>query len=603
VSAVVWEVADFGSACRFVKNNIISLYKNLLGREKGYLKKDWGGKISIALAYPNSYRVGMSNMGFQVVYQFVNRRSDVVAERVFLPQGRELDLYRKTGAEIRSVESQVPLQKFDIIAFSIPFENDYLNVLRILELGRIPVLADERSDSWPFVMAGGVTTFLNPEPLSMFVDFFLLGEAEANLDRFIDLFVDVVGLYDKNRNNRTKQEIISYLNRHEPSLYVPSLYTAEYDSNGTLKAFVPKNGNSKKTVDVAKEVPFKGEVALSSILTPETEFANKIVIELGRGCGCSCRFCAAGYVYRPLRIHRKKDLEKAVEIALGSSRNIGMLSACVSDIPGIDDLTTMILERGGAFSVSSLRADTLTGVLLDNLKKAGQRTVTIAPEAGSERLRKVINKHLTRDQIVDAVRLIAGRDFNIKLYFLIGLPTETQEDIHDIVNLVRVIKHTMVKESAPRGRIARLTLSINCFVPKPFTPFQWSGMDSINILKEKQKYLKTALKKEGGVRVHTDVPKWAYIQTLLAVGDRTVGHTILMAHKFGGNWSRAMHFSKINPDFFVYRPKEIDETLPWDFINTGIDKKHLIQEYHNALRNKETPMCEVGKCVRCGVCK
>jgi len=233
------------------------------------------------------------------------------------------------------------------------------------------------------------------------------------------------------------------------------------------------------------------------------------------------------------------------------------------------------VERGGRFSVSSLRAEGLTRGFLDHLKRTGQKTVTIAPEAGSERLRRVTNKHLARDQIIEAVRLIASTgDFSIRLYSLIGLPTETRDDVAEIVELVKIIKHHMVKESAPRGRIGRIRLSVNCFVPKPFTPFQWFPLEELSSLKEKQKWLKKMLAREGGIKVSSDVPRWAYVQALLSMGDRRVSSILLSAHKSGGDWTKALRFSDVNPDFFVYRPKGLDEVLPWDFIDNGILKSH-----------------------------
>lgn len=577
--------------------DIISLYRGRLAAEKGTVRKDWGGKLSIALTYPNYYRLGMSSLGFQIVYRLLNKRSDVVAERVFLPEGHEMSLYLRSGKALLSLETQRPLQEFDLLAFSLSFENDYPNILRILELGKLPLFSRERDAPLPFVMAGGVTTFLNPEPLAPFVDLFLFGEAEANLNHFIDLFLESTGRGEK------RHEALERLSKHVRGLYVPSLYRPEYNEDGTIRAFFPEKVEVPERIKVPCQISLGRDVPLSTITTPETEFPDKILIELGRGCGRSCRFCAAGYVYRPPRIHEEPHLAASLEKALERGTQVGLLSAAVSDIPGIERLTSLIVGSGSSFSVSSLRADTLSPELLEDLKRAGQRSLAIAPEAGSERLRKVINKHLSRDQITGAARLVARiGDFALKLYFLIGLPTESSEDINEIVGLVKAIKHHMVKESASRGRIGQIRLSVNSFVPKPFTPFQWFPMEAVSSLKDKEKRLKKALAKEGGIRVNTDLPKWAYVQTLLSVGDRRVSSILLRSHKLGGDWTKALRFSDLNPDFFVYRPKGLDELLPWDFIDHGIEKRHLISEYETALEGEETDVCHVGECLRCGVC-
>jgi len=581
-----------------VSDSIVSLYRSRLAREKGTVRKDWGGRITIALAYPNDYHIGMSNLGFQVVYHLFNSKKNIVAERVFLPEYQEISLYHETGKGILSLESQSPLHRFDLIAFSLSFENDYPNILKILNLGKIPLLSEERDDLHPFIMAGGITTFMNPEPLASFIDFFLLGEAEENLDEFTELFAEI-----HNRRD-SRSEALKFLARNIKSVYVPSFYHLSYHKNGTIKSREPTEDLIPERIDVTSKLPPDIPVATSTILTPETEFADRVLIELGRGCGRSCRFCAAGYVYRPPRIHSETHLRSCIDKVMGESKHIGLLSAAISDTPGIANITGSIIKKGGHFSISSLRADSLTQELLENLKRTGQRTLAIAPEAGSERLRRVINKHLTKDQILDAARLIARTgDFALRLYFLIGLPTETREDVAEILDLVKFIKHHIIKESRSRGRVSQIKLSVNCFVPKPFTPFQWFPMEDLSSLKEKQRWLKKAFAREGGVKVNFDVPKWAYVQSLLSLGDRRVGAMLLSSHQLHEDWFKAFRFSELNPDFFVYRPKELDEILPWDFIDHGIHKEYLIKEYKLALKEQESDVCRVGECDRCGVCK
>lgn len=579
-------------------DRLISLYRARLARERGAIRKDWGGKTSVALVYPNSYSVAMSNLGFQLVYALFNKREDVVAERVFLPQNEEMSLHLETGRGLLSLESLSPLQKFDLIAFSLSFENDYPNILKILELGKIPLLAEDRDDFHPLVMAGGITTFLNPEPLAPFFDFFLLGEAEATLDAFVTLFGET------RSSQKTRRGILRSLAGGLKSLYVPSFYRIHYDDrDGTIKSREPTESGINEKIVVPSYVLGEGAVNRSCILTPETEFSDKVLVELGRGCGRSCRFCAAGFVYRPPRSHREADLFSCVEGALHEGHPVGLLSANVSDTPGIEELTALIVERGGTFSVSSLRADSLSGALIEHLKRAGQRSLAIAPEAGSERMRKVVNKHLTREQIIEVVRMIAGiGDFGLRLYFLIGLPTETLEDVEEILELVKSIKHHIIKESRTRGKIRQIRLSVNCFIPKPSTPFQWFPMEDVSSLKEKQKWLRKSLNREGGVKVSFDVPKWAYLQTLLSVGDRRVGSILLLSHQLNQDWTKVFRYSEVNPDFFVHRPKALEERLPWDFIDLGIRKEHLVKEYKLALKGIESDVCHVGECDRCGVC-
>jgi radical SAM superfamily enzyme YgiQ (UPF0313 family) len=408
--------------------------KKWLADETGTIIKDWGGRVPIALVYPNRYFLGMSNLGFQTVYHRLNQLPNVVCERVFLPESKDMTAARSRTGPL-SMESQRPLADFRIVAFSVAFENDYTNLVHLLHLGKLTPYSSRRHQHEPLVVAGGVATFLNPEPIAPFIDVFLLGEAENLLEDFTTAWQEA---HDE---NASREEQLVHIATQVSGAYVPSLFRAENDSEGQLISFEPLTDIPAKIPARAAAIETEGPT-VSTVVTPHTEFANTVLVEIGRGCGRGCRFCAAGFVYRPVRHQQGEKVVRAALDSAPSGRKIGLLSSAVSDHPDIDAICLQLRQAGTRLSVSSLRADSVTPAMLEALRKSGLRTVAIAPEAGSERLRQVINKNLTEEQILNAVTAVVGSGIpNLRLYFMIGLPTETEEDIEAIIQLVKRVKH------------------------------------------------------------------------------------------------------------------------------------------------------------------
>jgi len=555
--------------------------------EVGTVWKRWEGNIRVALAYPNSYHVGMSNLGFHAVYQRLNDIDGVLCERVFTPDETDRS---ETG--VVSLESQRPLADFDVLAFSVSFENDYPNILTILESAGLPLRSMERSKSDPLVIAGGVACMLNPEPIAAFVDCFLIGEAEPLLHPFFREFDP-----ETDRWAWLKQAA-----RRLDGLYVPRFYKPSYRTDGTLSSFRPVEDVPEKIQKVIQP-DLTPSPACSGILTYDTTFSQTYLIESGRGCPHGCRFCAAGFIFRPPRFLPAFQIENRIRSGAALTSKIGLVGAAVSDHPEIGTICEAISGSGIRLGFSSLRADGIGPELLSALKASGIKTATIAPDSGSERMRRVINKGITETQILDAAQQLVENGIpNLRLYFMVGLPTETPEDIDAIPSLCKRIKHRFLKSSRGQKRIGEITVSLSSFVPKPSTPFQWAAMDETEALKGKVKRIKTGLKGVANVRVNADIPRWAFIQGIFSRGDRKASRLLMLAHRNKGNWPQTLKASPINPDFYVFRERTFDELLPWDFIDHGITKKFLIREYRRALAAEPSDVCRVGSCRVCGVC-
>lgn len=541
--------------------------------------KEWGGKIPIAIIYPNHYSVGMSNLGFQLVYHMLNLERDVVCERLFLPEAGQHRASHPPEPPL-SMESQQPLRRFEILAFSVPFENDYPNVLSMLSASGIPLEAGRRLPPHPMVWIGGVTAFLNPEPMAPFVDLFAVGEAE-------ELLPELLQVYRSCRARRlNKAECLEALGQ-VPGAYVPSLYEVRYDSRGLIRSFRPRGSAPPQvlrriTRDLSQVVP------ASRILTPMTEFESLFLVEIGRGCPRGCRFCAGGHVFRPTRHRPLEVLMPVLSEGLRRRGRIGLISPSVGDHPQIHDICEEIMSRGGAVSVASLRVDALGDPLLLSLVGSGHRTLSIAPEAGSQRIRDVIQKGLEEDRILDAVQRIAHAGIPaLRLYFMIGLPLETQEDVEAVAVLTRKILHRGRKATGGHG-FEQLTLSVNPFVPKPATPFQWHPFMEVSELKARIKNLRQHLQKERTVTVTHEPPKWAKIQAILSRGDRRLKEVLVLVSQ-GKSWPQAFREVNINPDFYVHRAREVDEILPWDFIDHGLSKDSLWRTYRSAIYQTSVP--------------
>ena len=561
---------------------LVQRAKQILGNERGTVHKPWGGRIAICLIYPNHYAVGMSSLGLQTVYRCLNAEDDVVCERAFLPDPEDLREYRDTQTPLLSLESQKPLSDFDILAFSISFENDFINILTILDLARIPKESHLRGKGSPLVMAGGVSVFLNPEPLSDFVDFFVLGEAEEVITEFLQVIRAAFSVKGETR----KEDLFRKLGGVE-GIYVPAFYHVTYGDDGKIEAMAPEPGFprqiKRRWVKDLDQIP-----AQSVLFTADTEFKDMALMEVNRGCPRGCRFCGACFVYHPFRNRSLPVLESLSVEALAKEPRIGLAGTAISDYAQLLPLCQKILAERGGFSLSSLRVDAITPSLAQCLKQSDVQSVAIAPEAGSERLRRVLKKGYKEEEILEAVNtLVENGVSQIKSYFMIGLPSETDEDVKAIVDLAKRIRHQVVSNPKTQKRKWKLVLSVNPFVPKPATPFQWVSLDSVEELKKKLRMIQRELKGERQIDMIHDLPKWAYVQALLSRGDRRVGKILLEAHRWQGNWSRAFQESSLNPDFFVHRTRDLDEVFPWDFIDHGIPKEKLIEEYLKAMKEAD----------------
>lgn len=563
--------------------------------EIGAIQKGWAGRLRIALVYPNTYAVGMSNLGFQTVYQQFNAFNEVVCERAFLPDAPA----GRPNGDVVSLESGRPLADFDLIAFSVAFENDYPNVLSLIAKAGLPLRAADRGAPFPLVMAGGVTCFINPEPLAPFIDLFLVGEAEPLLPALVEQLCE--GDLGSTAGRRARLLSIA---QKVPGAYVPEFYAPSYHNDGTLAGLAP-------TADVPARIRriFAPDLdrlpTETTILTEHTTFDSTYLVEVSRGCPHGCRFCSAGYIYRPPRFRPLELLKAQVDRGQAHTDRIGLVGAAVSDLP---ELAALCRHGAGSdlkLAFSSLRADALDPTLIEQLRRSRVKTATIAPDAGSERLRRVINKGVDEAHILSAAEtLVAGGIPNLKLYFMVGLPSETDADIDSVVKLVKKIKDHFLRSSRARGRMGDITVTLSSFVPKPATPFQWVAMAEEKTLKARLKKIKNDLRRVANVRVHSDMPRWAFIQALLARGDRRVGDLLEAAHHNDGNWPQTFKAAPLNPQFYVYRERSREETLPWDIIDHGVSKSFLWNEYQRALAAKPTPPCPATPetCSACGAC-
>jgi radical SAM superfamily enzyme YgiQ (UPF0313 family) len=552
----------------------------LLSREVGFVRKPHGGKLRVALAFPNTYFVGMSNLGFQTVYRLFNAEADIVCERFFLPPKSEVAAQLAAGAPLITLESQTPVRDFDVVAFSVSFEWDYTNVLTLLRLAGIPARAEERTHHDPLVLIGGAVTFVNPEPLAPFADVIAAGEGEALIPPLLKAFQQAADRDDLLRRLVT-----------ERGYYVPSFYDVEYDGTGAIAAYVPRPGSGAPPV--VKKAALKTTDAVdppvTTIFTPETEFGSRFLVEVVRGCANLCRFCWAGYNYLPVRAFPKERILELARRAQPYSNRAGLVSIALCDHPDIEEILTQLLAMGYAISPASLRLDDLTPTILDLLRRSGERTITIAPETGSDRLRRVINKTVTNDEIIAAAEMIFGAGFeNLKLYFMIGLPTETDDDLTAIRDLTLQLREVMLRHARSRGQIGRIVGSVNPLVPKPGTAYQWLPMTDDRTISRTIKRMQTLMAGIDNVFFNIKSERHSFYQALLSLGDRRVAPAIEAAERNGGNWRAAVAESGVDADFFVFRDRLADAVLPWDIIDGGMKEAFFRSEFEKGLREEWT---------------
>ncbi len=510
--------------------------RQYLAHEEGTVKKDWGGKLPVALVYPNTYYLGMSNLGIHSIYTLLNSQPDIVCERVFWNR------YEDKKQIPISIESQRGLAEFAIIAFSITYELDFFNIPHILAAAGIPPLAAERDSANPLIIAGGACITANPMPIAPFFDCLGIGEAEVILPDLLKMFVE-----SRDGNREDKLELLS----HIPGIYVPS---------------VPQKKVKRQWVTNLDNYPTH-----TAITTQDTELGNLFLIEVARGCRWGCRFCMVCEVFRPMRVHSFDSLIEQAKIGLKSSKRLGLVGPNVTDHPQFEDLLNGLKDLGTEISVSSLRIKPLFPSVIEELAGGGTGTVAFAPEAGSDRLRTLIHKGINEDDVLRAVHTTAKyRMKQLRLYFMIGLPTETEEDIQAIVDLSKKCKHIIEKEQSN----IRMTISISSFVPKASTPFQWMPMERLSVLERRLTLLKTRLR-PSGIKVVGESPAWSKIQATLARGDQKLALALNTINKVSlHSWEKTLEKSGLCPDD-VYERWDQNKSLPWGMIDSGTEPEYF----------------------------
>jgi len=534
--------------------------KKIISREEGVIGKDWGGKLPVALVWPNSYRVGMSSLALHTLYRIFNDEPDVVCERVFYGYQQA----PRADEPVISLESQRSLDEFGVVAFSISYEMDYFNIIHLLRKAGFPIFAQERDENWPLLIAGGPAVYTNPEPLADIFDAFAIGEAEAIVPPLLDALWDV--------NNAPRSEAYQRLAEMD-GMYVPAL------NNGSVPRVWVKDIGTRPTT--------------TQIYADDTEFGDRTLVEIARGCGRGCRFCMAGYVYRPMREMHLDTILSVAQHALKHRDRIGLVSAAVSDHSWIDDIAIELRKMGARLSASSMRVDPISEPLIKGLAESGNQTLTIAPEAGSARMRKVINKPQADAQILHAVELAAKYNFpQLKMYFMIGQPTETEEDVAAIAEMTLAARKIF-----PRN----LAINATPYVPKSHTAFQWAAMMPVETLETRIKYLQDRLQ-PNNVTVRSDGPAWAAVEGVLARGDRRLGRVLARMKKTNlRQWQRALEAEGLSREDFL-RERTTDEKLPWEVVNTGVSKSFFTWDLRRAMRDDLSPACPPAGCLKCNAC-
>jgi radical SAM superfamily enzyme YgiQ (UPF0313 family) len=557
------------------RGKLLSAERNPIFSEEGKISKKYGA-LRVALGFPNTYEVGMSNLGFQTIYRLLNQMNHVTCERFFLFD------YPPSGGT-RTLESDRNIKDFDLIAFSIPFELDYPHVLELLKLSRIPLLTAERKVSSPLLIAGGVAPTLNPEILAPFLDCILIGESEESIGEFMDLYLRL-------KNEKISKEEILFQLAQLKGVYVPHFYQIDYYENGCVKKLKNKEGIpniiERRTVDLEKIETF------SPFISPYTHFKNTLLIETSRGCIWGCRFCATGHIHQPCRFYNKESILAQVKKYSQDSRHVGLIGAVISDHPDLEDICQQLHFEGFEIGTSSLRVDMLSPNLLKILVDSGLKTLTIAPEAGTDKMWRVIKKNIDREIVLESAGLAREADVqNLKLYFIIGLPFEGKSDIDGIIDLIQDIHNIFIGDHVSRKSIQKskrnfreITLSINPFVPKPHTPFQWCAMNSEKELKEKLDQIEKAVKNLRGVKLERKSIREATLQGILSVGDRNVGMGLFYRVEENLNYHQAWNKAGVNTSLLIHESKKEDCVFPWDIIDVKMSKDFLRLEYEKAQR-------------------